>query len=611
METLDSIWRTNPVKELESHLEELECDWTQWSLKGPAFKRVVAELVKSRVHLPQYFLERMVNAGLSTPNEKSELSSEAPRGVCGLLVDTDTGVGLVTRLHATIHDSGNANNWAISPNLPFDNKCMQRIFVDLAQVLDLPPSTPERLSFQISDELGKSAEGRSMDIAGLLAILRELNGDPTLLSAACSLVEPMGKQDLQSVGFFEIKLKAFIREYGHGSLMIRHADTSPEFDECFDEVWIVDKLKGLALYLQKSGLLDALFTRTVLTSQDVRVINRLLHELIEVAHDYNYAIDLANRSLLCETDASQNELTELRRYLLNAERHCGCADVNSKEAEELERLKQFGQNASYTELLDATNLYAAAHYDPHRFEEIVEILFPWIERVNSDPQVFSVDSRYCLYNTLGRAYVALRRAGWEELYRRSLELQVARCPEQMQRTRNYLIHALLDNGRLDEARNEIVLALADPFLEPMSKLFLTFYQAELARQDGRIWVDELIERSSAQLGYIHGFYYQATARQVGRTLDDRQRRFELSERGFRESMRSNSTNSVLVFLAHLARLGATVFDSDSAGWKDALEILKSGLTTGEANYYREELNKMGPVPDADAAERLFEKVAYF
>lgn len=599
--------KTNPVAKLNGRLEMIETDSLAWKSCAPLLKATVVDLSKQEIHLPGSFLKRMQNAGVLSEKEVGSLVRPAPTGVCGLLVEPSREMGWVTRLHVRILDPSEQKSWKIADNLPFDRLRIQKLLIDLARVLNLPPNTPERLSFEIWDELGEAAKGQSMDLAAILAILSALNKAPDLLSAACSLVEPFDVSKLRAVKDHKVKMRAFQREYDRGSLLIRHHDTPPDFDDYFDHVWVVGSLKGLAHYLQKAGLLTKLFEGTVLSGDELIVLKHTLETLIEDMHNYSYAIDLAGRILACEKRATPSIVSEIEQLMRDAERHCGSLDVSQREELALAKMNEYGVDASYSEVLDATVSYAAALYDPHRFEEIVNVLLPWVERVNDDPQIVSVFSRYSLFNTLGRAFLALGDPRWEELFRRSLALQAVRCPEEMQRTRNYLIHGLLATSQLTTARQELAAAESDPNQTAFSKKFLSFYRAELARQEGEIWVDETLEQTPNKRNYVDGFYFQATARQPGRDKEDVKRRFRLAETGFQ----SDTPNSVLVFLMHLARLGHDLTANNPTEWHDTVKHLKTSLAQGVSDYYVNELNALGATPSFDAAHRLFSRVVYF
>jgi pentatricopeptide repeat protein len=87
------------------------------------------------------------------------------------------------------------------------------------------------------------------------------------------------------------------------------------------------------------------------------------------------------------------------------------------------------------------------------------------------------------FNTLGRARVILREAGWKELFQRSQDILLEWDPTDLPRTWCYLVHGLLRNSRLTEAWEMIRQLEAQPGPNELSRWFLRFYQAEHASLD--------------------------------------------------------------------------------------------------------------------------------
>ena len=104
-----------------------------------------------------------------------------------------------------------SSEWSADPTLPFMPP------TGTARPADSPASgpwlpnsraVPERFAFTIRDLLGRHSNGQSMDVAGVLAVVREANSRPLLLSRACAVVQPDG-DNLVPVASVRPKLEAF------------------------------------------------------------------------------------------------------------------------------------------------------------------------------------------------------------------------------------------------------------------------------------------------------------------------------------------------------------------------------------------------------------------
>lgn len=616
---------TNPVLVLKPRLEELASDPWLWVSKAPRLKALIDDLGDSGVDLPPHFVQQTVAAGIVADTGPSPRL--AP-GAVGLLWDRDADEGVVAPLKVELLDEGVDGDWEVAEYLPFDASDLQRLFVSLGRELRLPVGVPERLAFRVAHELEEPAEGMSMNVAALLAVLGALAGEPSspLLESACAVVEPVGSGgQLRASDGVGAKLRGFVREYERGTLLIRHRedDDAREFDEYFDEVWAVVSVKELAEHLQQAHLLDALFERVELSDDEVRRIQRRLDLLVEERHAYAEAKDLSRRALQCEFHAavSLRSREKIERAWLDAERHQGSMDVLQRERQAMEELREKGRYTCFESMADKAVNYAASCYDPHIFDEIERVLEPWLLKVRDEPRLLSPKLRYKLFNTLANAKVALGKEGWRELFESSLELQMRLKPGEVQRTRNYLIHALLRIGAVEEAREQIALAQRDLELSVFSKRFRDFCRADLARRDGEKWasdvMDPLHEGSDAP-GHLGGRYLQATARQPGRGREDRVERFLRARRLFLKDLNLDEAargNSVLFLLAAAVGMAAAAYGEDQERLLREQQSFKKFIETRTApecrRYYQDVIEAMGEEPDVKLVERLLSRIPFF
>ena len=623
---VERLMRTNPVLVLSPRVDRLVAEPRRWLDKAPVFEALLERLSAEQVELPLRFVERLRECQFSIPDTLRQSAPPSP-GVLGLLVDRESGDGLVTPLQVELLDSDHRQNWSIEDHLPFGTDRMQRLFLEMARALDLPAGVPERLAFSINDGLGELAVGRSMDVAALLAVVRELSGGSPLLDAACAVVEPGGEVDeLRACGEVTSKLEAFSREIGEGTLLVRHAGcgAAEPFDDSFDQVWAIRSLKELAEKLQDAGLLEELFEQARLGADELRRINRRLEQMIEEQHHYSDALDLARRVRQCDTedDVPAAVVTETQRAFLDSRRHRGSLKVLEEERQKLNELEDAGRFTCYEDLADKAVHFAASCYDPHLFGEMIDVLSPWVERVEEGPRLLSPKLRYMLFNTLARARIARQEQGWKRLLERSLTLQKKLDSGQVQRTRNYLIHGLLRFGKLEAASEQIQRAVEDATLSAYSEQFLCFYRADLARRQGELWEDEQMEQvdlKTAGPGHPGGYYYQATARQSGRNVGDRRRRFEKARQLFLKDFDSSAekpeANSVLYLLASAVGLAKAGYGNGRDRWARERGFLEDFLETrmcaGMGRYYRDVMTSLDATPDVRSVEELLRAIPHF
>jgi hypothetical protein len=261
-----------------------------------------------------------------------------------------------------------------------------------------------------------------MDVSGVLAVIREANHRPPLLSRACAVVQPDGDR-LQPVGSVTRKLDAFVREYGRGSLLVRHPDCNEGavFDGRFNRCWQVGSLKELAENLEHEGWLGVFLEDLPLDGAHLDIVMPRLRRLEKTEHRYAEALDLSSRIQACgyQSTVPAPRRRRIDRSIIDLYRHLGYYE----RAEHLAR-KEVDQAynsfvRSYDGQAQADVTLAAALYGSHRFQEMETLLEPWCQGLHADPLIVEPMTRVMVYNTLARARVVSGQAGWEGLFRRS------------------------------------------------------------------------------------------------------------------------------------------------------------------------------------------------
>jgi hypothetical protein len=613
----DRLWRTNPVW----CIDRLLACWGQDDLScvhAPTRLRAILRCLAGQgVRVPPRALARWAAEGLIDP---AEVGSDQPQpGVVGLVVDRPSGIAWVAPLEAR-----SSRSWSVAPNLPFrPATVLQDTLVRMILALGLPQggAIPERLAFEVEDRLGRYSDGPSMHVAGLLAVLAGANQGPEVLRRACAVVQPEGDH-LVPVGSIHQKLEAFCREIGHGTLLVRPPDC-PEasaYDNRFENIWEVSTFQQLARHAEQAELLQAFLENVPLGRTDQAVAQERLRVLVDDEHRYREALDLACRLEQCQClpEVGAQPLRDLHRTTVNLYRHLGYY----VEAEELAvaeaRRARMTSFTSHDEQAQADVIHAAALFDPHRFEEMEQILEPWVPRLAGDPLLVAPETRVWLFNTLARALVILGRGNWQELFEHSLDILQHRDPFDMPRTCNYLAHGLLRHGPLHEAKAVLVRAEQCPGMSNFSRWMLRFHRAEHARRCGRCWTDREMEDSPHQtrrLGHPFGYYFQATARQPGRTSDDAARRFRQARDFFLRDAPASERSNILPFLADCMLLAEAAWSGDPTLWRQAREALDGHLQARQgcrlADYYRGECLALGSSPNRGTAETFLCRVPFF
>jgi tetratricopeptide (TPR) repeat protein len=616
----ESLLLTNPV--LSAYRIARWLGYIDWCSDQQRLCSVLADWERKGVFLPPEAVQDLISGRLLPPEGIRFGRLPEPR-VVGLMVDysEESGpIGLVTPITARV-----ANEWATSPFLPFTGDQIQDAFARLLSGAELGEGViPERLAFYIHGHLERKAFGPSMTIAGLLAVLDAASGHSSpCLRCACVVVQPDRDSDgLNAVEGIRPKLLGFYREYMRGSLLVRAPECpqAGEFDRFFDEVWRVANYRELCRRADDADLLRPFLRRAILTSGDVDVANRRLWTLIRRRERSPDALNLARR--LLQSGLSEHTIPQVRRDISRAlgmlYTHLGRFDDALKCLTEITaNLARDAEFTCYEEQARAANQVAAALFTAHRFDDICIELAPWQERFQRDQRIVSPQLRALLLSTLARAYSVLNKEGWERLFSESLQLLEHSDVTEIPRTRNYLLHGLLRHQRLDEAQ-ALVESVGDvDQLDPLSRLFFHFYQADLARRRKMRWMASLMEEQSEDTSLPRhpvAFYFQATARQEGCDRSEAARRFSRAGRLLRREVFGASGSNILVFLANIMDLAQAGWMQDPQQWQEATQALHGYLATpgteALSKYYDGFLPCIESAPSVTVAERLLDRVPY-
>ena len=339
-----------------------------------------------------------------------------------------------------------------------------------------------------------------MHIAGLLAVVREANRRPPELDRACAVVQP-DENRLIPVNSVRTKLDAFLRECGSGTLLVRSCDcdNAEAYDSHFDSVWQVDSLASLGRQIEDRQWLNVFLDSQPLNAlDDAETVSARVRRLEEFEQRYSEALDLSKRVTRCGfgPDVANQIRRKFQQNVRDLCRHLGAYRESTELAKHEYILSQACSDASsYDDQAQAAVTYAAALYAPHRFDDISQLLEPWRERLTEHPLLVRPITRVMVFNTLGRALVALSRPGWEDLFLKSETLLRIFEPTDLPRTWFYRAQAYLRDGRLSEADDVLQQIERHPCVTEMSRWFFRFLQADAARRKGQIWVDPDMERT--------------------------------------------------------------------------------------------------------------------
>jgi hypothetical protein len=611
---------TNPVWVVEQAAQSLDQRFLlDWDQAAKQLAEVVRDMVEADTTLPASILDRLRRAQYLPAGFQPEVRPRRS-GVVGLVVVLGADLGLVAPLCCRLSHDG----WHVDPALPFSAEAVQDALVRLLKAtgLSLAGIVPESLAFTFTNPLGQRAVGNSMTVAALLAVLDRLSeGRSGLLSGACAVVEPDGDR-LLPVAAIPAKLAGFLREHERGSLLVapHHCPEIEPYRERFAAVWEVASFKDLADRLKEAGLLEPLLRRTALTPGHLQQIHDRLHWLIRVAHRYPEASDLGRRvqeAARAETAPAELE-SRLQRLQAEAARHLGLYNEATEGARRVySAVQERGDLAGLDEEADAAAEYAAGLFDAHRFADIVPLLERWRMEIEQQPRRLNPQTRVKVLNTLGRTLVVLGRpaACWRPLFERSLSLQQVLDPVNVLRTTTYLLRGLLRQSPLAEAERIFKLHPLPERIESFSHRELCFLRADLARRNEQRWDHPWVEPLRAgqvRPGHPTAFYFQATARQPGRS--DRCDRLAWAV-ALLQADAAGLPHNIASLFAHCLELYSASLLADSEAWQTARAAIDCFLSAPAAQslrqWYAPVLDRLPTPPDEKVAESVLDRIPYF
>ncbi len=528
-------------------------------------------------------------------------------GVVGLVVD-NYGEGYVTQLQVKPNPT-----WDISVDLPFRQVHIQSLLLRVLSGQGLDDSLPELLAFRITDTLKDRCEGDSMDVACLLAIIdASVKHESEMLSAAAAVVSPADDGLLEASKSVFAKLNAFTREFGHGSLLIRHIDDeeAARFDGKFDEVWPVSNLVELAARLDAAGLMRSLLEKVSLRTEHGFAIASQIQSLLSSESTFAEAEDFLSRLRRRTSEAPLKIRLEISLAEEDLHRHRGNFDAAIAARSRRVEQERNPLISCYEREADSDNRHAAALYDAHRFTEAIACLEPWIEKFNSDPKICLPETRAKLLNTLARCMVVTGDPNWESLYEQSLAIQTVADPGNVSTTTNFRAHGYLKSSRFEVAREVLNIKFNE------SDFFRIWLAAECSRQAGAIWSESECEKalnSIPESDHVHGFACQAIARQLNRPAESRLQFFENARRSFNYGLKSDVSNVKRVLHAFCSFAIAVVAD-DSVALDQAINEFRAHCA-GDGfcevrNWYQQAIDGVERNRDWTSIETLFARIPH-
>lgn len=574
------------------------------------------EWEESGAVIPRDFVSELVAEGVLPDGVESTTEPQPPR-IVGLLVDKDSGQGFVNPISAE-----KDTRWSRSPTLPFHPSEIQSLLARLlhAAKQGIDSAVPEAFAFRFCEKLNLDSTGQSMHVAAILAVLDSLAPVRTaLFESVCAVVQPGLEFALQPVDGIAAKLEGFKREYGRGSLLIRSpsCSESAKFDGNFETVWPVDSLNELCDRLDKAGALRPLLQSTPLTVAHTHIVLDRLRCLIDEENDNAAALDLCRRITKC--GLADGVPIRLNARLCGAfedvHRHTGEfseALVLSQEAKK--KLANLGDASCYEDELSANVREAAAFFDLHDFNGIIESLTPWCDKCIRDPRLISADGRVRLFNTLARTQAVLGHDGWAKLFEQSIALQNAVDQHSLTRTRNYLTHALLRSGDLERAEHQLKQVEANPNADAATLAFAKFHRAELARRRNQSWPESLQDITPTMGFHAEAFYVQSCARQRGRSIADTVALLHKAEELLAALNAKDDPKSLIAFLTECLVVMRAAYECDASGWRVAVTKIKTffDATRGKSmeHHYAPAYSLLNDTPSIENAERLLNRVPY-
>ena len=603
--------RTNPVLSLETWAKRY------WSGSNPALsgKQLAEQLRKwidAGVHWPAHGTSKFLAQGW-LPEEPAFPCQPCTPRVVGLVYDSQNDIGVVNPLVTEISD-----RLSHSSLLPFDAKGIRSLLIRLCDSSEnaLAGGIPESTGFSFQESLGEQCIGNSMDIAGLLSALDAISEKTcSLFSAACAVVEPGYQQSLTPVGSISAKLKAFVREYDRGSLLVacKGCKESEHFLGRFEHHWFVDSLPELASKIAAlEGVRERLSRSGPLNITQTNSILGQLDHLIEYCRDNPSAIHLCDRVKAAGfmEDVPHFQRLKIKRRHADSLRHSGRFKDSLNVVNEIkDMLDGCREVLSLDDETGHAIANASALFDACDFEAAADWLREPLETCSNTPRSISAQNRVEVYNTMARIMVMTCQHGWEELLKESIRLQHFFDPASIRRTESYRVHGLLRHGQLDEAEALIVRHEADDKADAFSQRFTVFYRCELNRQRGQISSPPDTEVKC----YTTAFALQACARQIGRATAERVQLLEKAERILLDLTKGKEEGNLLALIAAAVSLTAAVAGNDRDRWTDAvtrLSKLAEMFGKPALGYLRPTLETLGNIPSADACERLLRLMPY-
>lgn len=573
---------------------------------------------QGKYHIPSNFLKHLNTKFGFKINENPIGKSD--RGVVGLVVDHNHKEGFINPLEAKFSQSG---KWEIDETLPFRDivriKSAFRLILKSAN----PAVFAERFQFKIEGELKEDSDGPSMLIAGLLAIIAALQPkgrSSGIFKNACALVQLSNadERELCPVGGQDLKIEAFRRECGEGSLLIYHPDAplSDEYLKIFDEKWPVKTLAELSQRLSKADLLAPFFSeRGRLTRHECDGLKLELAELMGGTHYRFHEAEKLAKGIIQIGFLENTNIIQEEAYFLtkSAElyRHMGLFN------EAIVATKDLAKKISKFSLEKQASLecdMAAALIDCHQFAESMALLEPWKTKLEMDGRLLMPETRRNIWNTLARAMSYLGRDGWSGLFEKSLELQAEWEPIGVDRTRQYLARALGINSQFDLALKKLEECdQGNPFTVWNRRALRVLSGEKIPAREIEAWRSCDLPNS---LRYLRAFTFLFQARRQGEMAENSSHMYQFAGKEFSAPIAAlEKPQGLLYFLALVCDLGQAGSMHDGKLWKSTIEKLNSFIGSPDtfpgihATYFRC-YRELGERPCMDSADRLARLVPF-
>ena len=549
---------------------------------------------------------------LAKPSDKRRV------GIVGLVVDHNTNLGLVTPITATLRD-----NWHAAENLPFNASRIQRLLDEILKAYLEEWSLPEAYAFHFADTLKRELEGESMNFAAVLAAIDCVNKKPRIFDFAIAGIALEGDGTLSPVGSMKQKIDAFVREYGDlGTLLIRCADdnVAETYDLHFDQVWPVSTIEELADRLKSAGLLEPFIEKQQLDqSRLAMIIDR-----VEIVKFYDPTTAMRIIRATEQSINSDDRLSQMKFLRLKEDqyRHLGNYQESIHYHQKVESfLHEHSEIDCYDHQVDAASSLASSYYDAHQFQQGLDTLVPWVERIQADPLICTPEHRVYVWNTYARLMIMTGDGAWREYFEKSLRLQEQVDSDSIPRTRNYLIYGLLKHNEWDVAKDLIEQNTSEKSLDFFSQGYVDFYRAELDRCLDKMPPDcgNLAESIKFRLdgkkggfpNYVDAFRLQALARQADRIRSEKAELMALAGEIFVSEARGQQENIINLF-AQCCMFAEACFRDDSQSIEDAGASILQYLEQYPAyhQHYREQVDQCIADPCAENIDALFERTPY-